>query len=130
MEVALVLVSAVCVKLEEVRPCLRASSVSVDLLRCHFDKERSGQFDCHKPSPGVVLSQLSPFYAQEIQHHQQKIFPSGRNGSVGVDALLQSRQRHPGGGLLRARRQFNASRSMSPSDCCFTVSSRSVSLLF
>ena len=68
VEVAFVLVSAVCVKLEEVRLCLRASSVSVDLLRCHFDKERSSQFDCHKPSPGVVLSQLSPFYPQEIQH--------------------------------------------------------------
>jgi len=36
--------------------------------------------------------------------HQQKTFPSGRNGSVRVDALCQSRLRHPGGGLLRARR--------------------------
>ena len=62
--------------------------------------------------------------------HEQKIFPSGRNGSIRGDALPQSRQRHPGGGLLRARCQFNASRSISPSDCCFTVSSRSVGLLF
>ena len=62
--------------------------------------------------------------------HQQKIFPSGRNGSIRVDALRQSRQRHPSGGLLHARRQFNASRSISPSDRCFTVSSRSVGLLF
>jgi hypothetical protein len=62
--------------------------------------------------------------------HRQKIFPSGRNGSVRVDALRQSRQRHPGGGVLPARRQFNASRSISPSDRCFTVSSRSVGLLF
>jgi hypothetical protein len=30
--------------------------------------------------------------------HQQKTFPSGRNGCVRVDALRQSRQRHPGGG--------------------------------
>jgi len=67
---------------------------------------------------------------QMIHMHQQKIFPSGRNGSVRVDALRQSRQRHPSGGLLRARRQFNASRSISPSDRCFTVSSRSVGLLF
>jgi len=37
------------------------------------------------------------------QLHQQKTFPSGRNGSVRVDALRQSRQRHPGGGLLHAR---------------------------
>jgi hypothetical protein len=67
---------------------------------------------------------------ERYREHQQKIFPSGRNGSVRVDALRQSRQRHPGGGLLRARRQFNASRSISPSDRCFTVSSDSVGLLF
>jgi len=36
-------------------------------------------------------------------YHQQKTFPFGRNGSVRVDALRQSRQRHPGGRLLRAR---------------------------
>ena len=62
--------------------------------------------------------------------HQQKIFPSGRNGSVRVDALRQSRQRHPGGGLLRARPQYHTSRCISPSNCCFTVSSCSVGLLF
>jgi len=68
VEVALVLVSAVCVGPGEVCPCLCASSVSVNSLRCHFGKEGSRQFDCHKPSPGVILSQLSPFYAQETQH--------------------------------------------------------------
>jgi hypothetical protein len=35
--------------------------------------------------------------------HQQKTFPSGQNASVTVDALGQSRQGHPGGGLLCAR---------------------------
>jgi len=60
--------------------------------------------------------------------HQQKTFPSGRNGSVRVDALRQSRQRHPGGGLLRARRQYNTSRSILPSDRRFAVSSCSVGL--
>jgi len=45
----------------------------------------------------------------------QKTFPSGRNASVRVDALRQSRQRHPGGGLLSAQRQYHASRSISPS---------------
>ena len=65
-----------------------------------------------------------------LTHHQQKNIPFGRNGSVRVDALRQSRQRHPGGGLLRARRQYNASRCISSSDRCFTVSSRSVGLLF
>jgi len=62
--------------------------------------------------------------------HQQKIFPSGRNGSVRVDALRQSCQRHPVGGLLRAQPQCHASRCISPSDDCFTVSSCSVGLLF
>jgi len=55
--------------------------------------------------------------------HQQKTFPSGQNGSVRVDALRQSHQRHPGGGLLRARRQYHASRCTSPSDRSFAVSS-------
>jgi hypothetical protein len=50
------------------------------------------------------------------KEHQQKTFLSGRNGSVRVDALCQSRQRHPGGGLLRARRQYHASRCIPPSD--------------
>ena len=68
VEVALVLVSAVLVRLEEVRPCLCASSLSVDTLRCYCGKEGSRQFDFHKPLPGVVLLKLSPFYAQEIQH--------------------------------------------------------------
>jgi len=62
--------------------------------------------------------------------HQQKTFPSWRNGSIRVDALRQSHQRHPGGALLRARRQYHASRSISPSDRCFAVSSHSVGLLF
>jgi len=55
--------------------------------------------------------------------HQQKTFPSGRNGSVRVDALRQSHQRHPSGWLLRARRQYHASRCTSPSDRSFAVSS-------
>jgi len=65
-----------------------------------------------------------------IKIHQLKTFPSGRNGCVRVEALCQSRQRHPVGRLLRARRQDNASRCISPSEHCFAVSSRSVRLLF
>jgi len=68
VEVALVLVSAVWVELEEVRPCLCTSSVSVDSWGWRFGKEGSRQFDFHKPLPGVILLQLSPFYAEEIQH--------------------------------------------------------------
>ena len=63
-----------------------------------------------------------------LVRHQQKTFPSGRNGSVRVDALRQSGQRHPGGGLLRAMRQHQASRSISPSDHRFAVSFHSVGL--
>jgi hypothetical protein len=62
--------------------------------------------------------------------HQQRTILFRRNGSVRVDALCQSCERHPGGGLLRAQHQYNASRCISPSDSCFTVSSRSVGLLF
>ena len=65
-----------------------------------------------------------------VAHTSAKTFPSGRNGSVRVDALRESRQRHPGGGLLRARRQDHASRHLSACDRHFVVSSRSVSLLF
>ena len=61
--------------------------------------------------------------------HQQKTFPSGRNGCVRVDVLRQSHQRHPGGGLLLSQRGYYASGCILPSDRCFAVSSRSVSLL-
>ena len=44
----------------------------------------------------------SRFIRDVCTEHQQKTFPSRRNGSVRVDALSQTRQRHPGGGLLRA----------------------------
>jgi len=62
--------------------------------------------------------------------HQQKTFPSGRNGSIRVDALRQSRQGHPGGRLLRAQRQYHTSRCISPSNRRVAVSSRSVGLQF
>jgi len=80
----------------------------------------------------LARQKLSKHYAEVTSStgHQQKIFPSGQNGSVGVDTLGQSQQGHPGGGLLRARRQFNASHSILRSDRCYTVSSCSVGLLF
>jgi len=80
-------------------------------------------------SPSAPRTPVPP-RAPEAAPHQQKTFPSGRNGSVRVDALRQSRQRHPGGRLLRAQRQYHASRCISPSDRRFAVSSRSVSLLY
>jgi len=61
--------------------------------------------------------------------HQQKTFLSGRKGCVRVDAVCQSCQRHPDGGLLHARRQDHVSRFISPSDRHFTVSSPCVGLL-
>jgi len=72
----------------------------------------------NNPSPAVV------------DVHQQKTFPSARSGSVRVDALRRSRRRHPGGRSLRAWPQYHASRCISPSDRCFSVSSRSVGVLF
>ena len=75
---------------------------------------------------------MTDFSNQNMSYyiHQQKNILFGRNGSVRVDALHQSCQRHPGGGLLHAQRQYNASRCISLSDRCFTLSSRSVGLLF
>jgi hypothetical protein len=61
---------------------------------------------------------------------QQKIILSRLNGSVRVDMLCQSMQRHPIGGLLHSRPQFHALCCISPSNRCFTISSPSVSLLF
>ena len=75
---------------------------------------------------GAMLSLYSCLQGVTTHHstlHQRKTFPSGRNGSVRVDALRQSRQRHPCGGLLRARRQYHASRCTSPSDRGFALSS-------
>jgi len=70
-------------------------------------------------------------FNQSVQKaHQQKTFPAGRDGSVRVHALCQSRHRLPGGGLFRARRQYHASHGISPSDRCFAISSCSVGLLF
>jgi hypothetical protein len=64
------------------------------------------------------------------EHHQQKTFPSRRNGCIRVDVLHQSHGRHPGGGIRQARSQYHASPCISPSDRCFPVFSLSVSLLF
>jgi len=66
VDVALVLASAVSVRLQEVRLCISAYSVSVDSLRCHFGKEGSRQIDFHQPLPLVVLMQPSPFCAKQI----------------------------------------------------------------
>jgi hypothetical protein len=83
------------------------------------------------PSPTPTLEGLEGSqWANLSVLISKKTFPSGRNGCVRVDALRQSCQRHPGGGLLRARRQYDASRCISPSNRRFTVSSRSVGLLY
>jgi len=91
VEVELFLMSAVWVGLEEVRPCPCASSLSVDSWRCHFGKEGSRQFDFDKPLPGVVLLQLSPFYAQEIQHPASSLPRLLREASKSAAAFPLSR---------------------------------------
>jgi hypothetical protein len=81
-------------------------------------------------SSRIVLGLISnPSSGSCLAYHQKNI-PFARNSSVSLDGLRQSDQRHLGGGLLSARRQYNASRCVSPSNRCFTVSSRSVGLLF
>jgi len=68
-------------------------------------------------------------FAQTLMNiHWHIIFPCRRIGSVRVEALRRSRQRHPSSSVLRARGEFNASLTKSPSYCCFTVSSSSVGL--
>jgi len=62
--------------------------------------------------------------------HQQRTFPSGRNGSVRVDTLRQSHLTHHGGRLLCTRHHYHVLGCILPSDRRFAVSSRSVSLLF
>jgi hypothetical protein len=59
-----------------------------------------------------VMEVLRPFWYWTLwmskRHtvtHEQKTFVSGQNGWVRVDSIRQSGQRHPGGRLLRARRQ-------------------------
>jgi len=52
----------------EVHIFLHISSVSADSSRCHFGMECIPPFDCVEASPGVFLSQPSPFYALEMQH--------------------------------------------------------------
>jgi len=53
--------------LVEVNPFLCASSISVDPLLCHFDKEGCLAFNFHESLPGVFLSQPSHDYFQETQ---------------------------------------------------------------
>ena len=70
------------------------------------------------------------FIAGYFLLRQQKIIPFGRNGSVRVDLVCQSCQRHLGGGLLPARHQYCTSRCIVPSHRSFTVYFPSVSLQF
>jgi hypothetical protein len=54
--------------LVEVHPCLCASSVSLDFLRCNFGNFGNHPFDVREPLPGVFRLQPSPCYARETQH--------------------------------------------------------------
>jgi len=60
--------SALCVGRVEVHMFLCISSVPADSLRCHFGKEGSRTFGFDEALLGVIISQPSPFYAQETQH--------------------------------------------------------------
>jgi hypothetical protein len=77
----------------------------------------------------MVMMMIAMVMVLVMVIHQQKTFPSGRNRSIRVDALRQSRQRNPDGGLLHAQRQCQASRCILPSEPYFAVSFHSVGLL-
>jgi len=61
--------------------------------------------------------------------HQQKTIPSRGNGCIRVDAVCQSRQRHPSGESLPSRHQYSASLCISPFERRSAVSSCFVSLI-
>jgi len=100
----------------------------------YFGCEKTVKFDTGVDWASLPIIRIHPGVAQESETqwvpHQEKRFPSVRNGCVRVDELCQSRQRHTGGGWLRARRQYHPSRYISPSECRFAVSSRPVGLRF
>ena len=72
---------------------------------------------------------VDDLHSQFGNSHQQKKYPSGRNGSVRADTVRRSHQRHPGGGIPRARCTYSESHCISPSHRGFTVSCGSVGLL-
>jgi hypothetical protein len=65
----------------------------------------------------IVTSSAAGVDTMVDDQHQQKNIPFRWNGSVRVDALCQSCQRHPSGGILHGRCQYKASHCISPSDC-------------
>jgi hypothetical protein len=87
------------------------------------EKKWGGVFPGHNKVKAVIERHLGVVRENQLE-------TSEKNISVWADSLRQSGQRHPGGKLLRARRQYHASSCISPSDRHFAVSSRSVGLLF
>jgi len=108
---------------EHGRKCHRLPCTTIALIAGTVLSESHCGCLAHTIEYGSPIVQQLQATVPDHEAHQQKTFPSGRNGSVRVDALRQSHQRHPGGGLLRTRRQYHASRCTSPSDRSFAVSS-------
>ena len=101
-----------CVFLSSADSHITLSHLCLALTFCHLLQYslRFGYIACRCICFPIIVLYMSDIYCPIFtlsstmpSVDQQKIFPSGRNGSVRVDALRQSRQRHPGGGLLRAR---------------------------
>jgi hypothetical protein len=67
--------------MDDVHPCLCASSISVDFLQCHFGKEGSHPFHFRKPLPAVFWLQPSPCSSQETQHRASSLLWLLREGS-------------------------------------------------
>jgi hypothetical protein len=100
--------------------------IDIQYCRCMYNHSNPGVVLHHNFSSTAIYA---IWVKNDVALHQQKTFPSGRNGSVRVDALHQSRQRHSSGWLLHARHQCRASRCILPSERCFAISSHSVGLL-
>jgi hypothetical protein len=60
--------STLCIGRVDVPLFLSVSSMSGDSLLCHFGKEDSRVFGFDEALPSVIVSQLSHFCAQELQH--------------------------------------------------------------
>ena len=74
----------------------------------------------------ILLGKTLSAGGSQSPHPRRLGTTTAKKISVRVEWLCQSRQRHPGGGLLRAKCQDHASRHISPSDRRFAVSSCSV----
>jgi hypothetical protein len=113
-------------------------SVSVSFSRWHVELwivasatgMPSDMMHCHNSAFHTSSKYKSNCYISTVGSTSPRIVPAGQNGSIRVNVLCQSCQRHPGGGLLCARHKYHSSCCISLSDCSLTISSPTVSPIF